>query len=84
MNGRLTPAPPTLRAFGVWGGRHDRGMMVLARLVFSEDGCDVVVEAYGPLAEIESLACDCGCALEIVGWPEPVDAGDATLVVDAA
>ena len=59
-------------------------MVVDARLICSEEGCEVVVEAIGPLAEIEALACDCGCALAIVGWPEPVDAADAALTIDVA
>ena len=44
--------------------------MVHARLICSDDECTAVFEAYGPLEEIQALACDCGCGLEIVGWPD--------------
>ena len=40
--------------------------MFRALLICSDDPCDEVFEAYGPIAELEALACDCGCALEIV------------------
>jgi hypothetical protein len=32
--------------------------------------CTAVYEAYGPLEELEVLACDCGCALQIVRYLE--------------
>jgi hypothetical protein len=37
-----------------------------AVLICSDGDCDEVFEAYGSIAELEALACDCGCALEIV------------------
>ena len=54
-------------------------MVVHARLICSDDDCTDVFEAYGTLEELEALACDCGCALEIVGWPDPVDGQPAEL-----
>ena len=45
--------------------------MVHARLTCSEDECTEVYEAYGPLEEVAALACECGCGLEIIGWPDP-------------
>ena len=48
--------------------------MVRALLICSDDGCDEVFEAYGSIAELEALACDCGCALEIVEMSELPDA----------
>ena len=51
--------------------------MVHAVLICSEEECTAVFEAYGRLAELEALACDCGCGLSIVGWPDPVAAEDA-------
>ena len=60
---------------------------VHARLVCSEEECTETFEAYGPLDELQALACDCGCALEIVGWPDTLedDGGDgAALVLVAA
>ena len=50
-------------------------MLYRARLICSDDDCTDTFEAYGTLEELEALACDCGCGLEIVGWPE--DAADA-------
>ncbi len=47
--------------------------MVRALLTCSEDECTDVYEVYGPLGEIEALACDCGCGLAIVGWPDTTD-----------
>jgi hypothetical protein len=49
--------------------------MLRAVLICSDDECTEVYEAFGSLEEIEALACDCGCGLAIVGWPEP-DEGD--------
>ncbi len=47
--------------------------MVYALLTCSDEECTAVYEAYGRLAEIEALACECGCGLAIVGWPEEVE-----------
>jgi hypothetical protein len=46
-------------------------LMFTARLVCSDDGCaeERIAEA-ATVAELEALACDCGCTLEIVGWPD--------------
>jgi hypothetical protein len=46
--------------------------MVRAVLICSDDDCTAVFEAYGPIEEIETLACDCGCALAVLAWPELV------------
>ncbi|MDX6437637.1 MAG: hypothetical protein QOF45_220 [Gaiellaceae bacterium] len=40
--------------------------MVYALLVCSENDCTDEFEAWGTLEEVESLACDCGCALELM------------------
>ena len=45
-------------------------MMVKARLYCSDEDCDAVFEAIGPLEELEALACSCGGGLEITGFPE--------------
>lgn len=40
-------------------------------LVFcSEERCRVVAEFTGPVEELEALLCDCGCTLQVAGWPE--------------
>jgi hypothetical protein len=40
--------------------------MFMALLVCSDEGCAELFEAYGTLEELEALACDCGCSLEIL------------------
>ena len=46
--------------------------MVHVLLACHDSRCTSVCEAYGPLEEVERLACDCGCALQIVrGLSEP-------------
>ena len=48
--------------------------MVHVLLACHDSGCTSVYEAYGPLEELEALACDCGCALQIVRYlGEPRD-----------
>lgn len=45
--------------------------MFAARLICSDADCTFEHEVEAPtLAELEALACDCGCVLEIVGWPD--------------
>ncbi len=48
-------------------------MIVHAHLVCSDDDCTERFEAWGPLEDVEAFACDCGCALEIVGWADALD-----------
>jgi hypothetical protein len=45
--------------------------MYVARLVCVDSECaeEVTLEA-ATLRELETLVCDCGCALEVVGWPD--------------
>jgi hypothetical protein len=40
--------------------------MFQARLICSDGDCDDTFEAWGTLEELQALACDCGCALEIL------------------
>ena len=42
--------------------------MLHVLLTCHDSRCHAVFEAYGPLEELESLSCDCGCALQIVRW----------------
>lgn len=49
--------------------------MVRALLICSDDECTAVFEAYGELPDVERLACECGCGLAVVGWPEAVANG---------
>ena len=45
--------------------------MYIARLVCSDAACAEEVTLEGAtLAELETLICDCGCALEMIGWPD--------------
>jgi hypothetical protein len=46
----------------------------VARLVCSDPACaaELDAEASEP-AELERLLCDCGCALEVIAWPDRVE-----------
>jgi len=48
--------------------------MVYAALICCDDDCTEVFEAYGTLEELETLACDCGCALQVITISEAADA----------
>jgi hypothetical protein len=58
---RPVPAPP-------WP------VVFVARLICSDPDCraELTGEA-GRVGELESLLCECGCALELIGWPDWVD-----------
>jgi hypothetical protein len=44
--------------------------MWIARLVCSDDRCPERLEVVaGTLAEVEALACECGCAMQVLGFP---------------
>jgi hypothetical protein len=56
--------------------------MFAARLICSDPGCDAEDEVEAAtVAELESLACDCGCAMVIVGWPLEVEPEELAAVV---
>jgi hypothetical protein len=43
----------------------------VARLVCSDSACAEAFEARAAtLGELEALACACGCALQMLGWPD--------------
>jgi hypothetical protein len=46
--------------------------MVYAQLVCSDEGCSETVETWGDLGELEALACECGCALQLISVSEVV------------
>jgi hypothetical protein len=48
--------------------------MFHATLICSDGDCDATFEAWGTLEELEALACDCGCTLEILTLDECDDA----------
>lgn len=52
--------------------------MVHALLMCSEDECTDTYEVYGLLEEIEALACECGCGLAVIGWPDTVEGGPSS------
>jgi hypothetical protein len=57
--------------------------MLLARLVCSDGECTAIFEARaGTLAELEALACDCGCALAVVAWPDAVEGPPTALQLE--
>ena len=50
--------------------------MFRALLLCADGECAEVFEAYGSLEELEAIACDCGCSLELLeisetGEPAP-------------
>jgi hypothetical protein len=53
--------------------------MFFALLICSDEACTNELETWGTLEELEALACDCGCALQLIALsevefvePEPV------------
>jgi hypothetical protein len=58
--------------------------MYVARLICTDEACGVeaLAEAH-TLAELDTFACDCGCALAIVGWPDHAEERTAAAVVVA-
>jgi len=59
-------------------------VVFVARLVCSDAECaeELTAEA-ASLRELEVLACECGCALEVIGWPDAVDSGADVVVLHA-
>jgi hypothetical protein len=46
----------------------------VARLICSDTECAAEAAAEArTIRELEALACDCGCALAIIGWPDWID-----------
>ncbi len=59
--------------------------MFVARLICSDTACaEEASTEGGSSAELEALICDCGCALEIIGWPDWVDEPAEVVVLCAA
>jgi hypothetical protein len=52
-----------------------------ALLLCADDGCAEVLEAYGSLEELEALACDCGCTLELLEISESTEAATAAFTL---
>ena len=60
---------------------HAPQVMYSARLVCSDPGCAAEIAGEtATLHELEALVCECGCALEVIGWPD-VAAGPLAQVV---
>jgi hypothetical protein len=51
--------------------------MHLSLLVCTDDSCTDELEAAGSLEEVEAIACDCGCVMQVVSVSE-LDVEDAT------
>jgi hypothetical protein len=57
--------------------------MFRALLLCADGDCAEAFEAYGSLEELEALACDCGCSLELLEiseTDEPAPAGGFALI----
>jgi hypothetical protein len=44
--------------------------MFLALLICSDESCTHELETWGTLEELEAMACDCGCALQLISVSE--------------
>ncbi len=44
--------------------------MLWVTLICSDGECEYVVETAGELEELEAMACDCGCALQVISISE--------------
>jgi hypothetical protein len=56
--------------------------MFHARLICSDADCDETFEAWGTLEELQALACDCGCGLELLSIDESGERVRAPLVLE--
>ncbi len=56
-------------------------MVLVARLICSDPACteELTAEAR-TLRELEVLACECGCALEVVGWPDALEVAEVVVL----
>ena len=53
--------------------------MLHALLICSDDDCTDAFEAWGTLEELEALACECGCALQVISLSEAEGGGELQL-----
>jgi hypothetical protein len=51
-------------------GRPTIPAMFFALLICSDETCTAELETWGTLEELEALACDCGCALQVISVSE--------------
>jgi hypothetical protein len=54
--------------------------MFYALLICSDESCTEELETWGTLEELEAMACDCGCALQVMSLSE-VDFDESAPVV---
>jgi hypothetical protein len=56
--------------------------MYVARVLCSDAACaDERTVEIATIAELEALACDCGCTFEVIGWPDWADEEIAEAIV---
>ena len=58
--------------------------MLYALLTCSDEDCTDSFEAWGSLEDLETLACECGCALQLISLSEVAAGAPAELVLDRA
>jgi hypothetical protein len=58
--------------------------MLYALLVCSDDDCTDTFQAWGTLEELEALACECGCALQLISLSDVDGEPYPDLVLDRA
>ena len=59
-------------------------LMFRALLICSDDDCTDTFEAYGTLEELQALACECGCGLEIISLENAEEAEPRLLLTPLA
>lgn len=44
------------------------GVILHVRMICTDERCAEILETWCSLEELEVLACECGCALDVIGW----------------
>ncbi len=59
--------------------------MFVARLLCSDPVCAEAISAEArTVRELEALACECGCGLEVIGFPDAVEEAELVVLRGAA
>lgn len=56
--------------------------VLIARLICSDPECaERITAEAATMRELETMMCDCGCGLEILGWPDHAEERHLAVVV---
>ena len=47
-----------------------KSVLVRAHMICSDGDCDFTLEFEGSAEEADSLLCDCGYGMAVIGWPD--------------